>query len=651
MPKSRLAKVRKWVLRSLAVIVLIGLIAGIAAWYYAGPYAQGIIHAKLQRIVSSQLNAELQMGTIEYAYPYGVTVDEVALVADPSGKAVTLASFKRLRLQLTELPFGDGPLKIESIEVDEPTIHLIRTPDGFVGRSGLVRDEQEKLRRNAPKLSEIFLLRHLQLSDARVMYEDVRQPDQQPLVWQEVNVEINSTPTGASHAFQFTANTGDLASISSTGKLDLDSLILDLESLAITSHVSPDQSKSPLPPAITQVLTRYGITGNARIDITGQISIREPEKTNAKVSVAIENATAQYDELPDPLQDLDVNLSAAYADGDINLKLDFLSARSGSMGVSVQPFNVLMTVATRKWTASAVRLAAAYAPTERTKSILSQSATLFIVARGKQIGEPTDIAIDLSGSSLTLPNLNDELKLTGGVEFHDPVVSIPAMTIVGLGGRAELAGTLDIKSLQSNVNAKAEALSLASLKVLMTPTADRELKGNLTGDVSAQMRGMDLSSVVATGEGRIADAAFARVPVLSDIANFLKIGKGMFVAENAFARFKVRDRKVIFDRLGVRTDVVRVRGQGEIGFDEKLDLHLYVIGTGDWGQSIKSTGIPVVSDLAGALAGGAQSVIRGVTTQFTSLRVTGTIAKPIVLPDPAPAITDTVKKLFASDEK
>jgi len=79
-------------------------------------------------------------------------------------------------------------------------------------------------------------------------------------------------------------------------------------------------------------------------------------------------------------------------------------------------------------------------------------------------------------------------------------------------------------------------------------------------------------------------------------------------------------------------------------------LKVYADPAGNWQKDIKKTGIPIFSDVIGAVAGGTQSAIGGLSKQFTSLSVTGTIDKPKIIPAPAPLLTENLNKLFRAVE-
>src|SRR5687768_8777099 len=64
-----------------------------------------MIRNRLQRQLSSQLNADLQMGWVYYWFPYGVTVSDAVLVAkDQQGEPIRLLKIDKLKLALAHLP-------------------------------------------------------------------------------------------------------------------------------------------------------------------------------------------------------------------------------------------------------------------------------------------------------------------------------------------------------------------------------------------------------------------------------------------------------------------------------------------------------------------------------------------------------------------
>src|SRR6266487_2869909 len=103
-----------------------------------------MIRSRLQKQISTQLNADLQMGSVYYWFPYGVSVSDAVLVAkDEQGQRVELLKIPKLRLALAKLPFDEGPLVIRKLILNRPAIHLIDTEQGIVGRRTLVKPDTQ----------------------------------------------------------------------------------------------------------------------------------------------------------------------------------------------------------------------------------------------------------------------------------------------------------------------------------------------------------------------------------------------------------------------------------------------------------------------------------------------------------------------------
>ena len=68
----------------------VGLVALLAllVWQFGAAAAKPLLRARLQAMIAEQLNAELQMGDLEYLPPYGVRVRDARLVTPgPDGAA------------------------------------------------------------------------------------------------------------------------------------------------------------------------------------------------------------------------------------------------------------------------------------------------------------------------------------------------------------------------------------------------------------------------------------------------------------------------------------------------------------------------------------------------------------------------------------
>src|SRR5947207_5710950 len=115
-------KKKAWVRRlrwPAAIIALLGLVLYVAVPQIATP----MLRARLQKQVSTQLNAELRMGGVYYVFPYGVRVSNAVLVGkDEAGREVELLKIPKRKLALARLPCGEGPLVIKKLVVERPAI-------------------------------------------------------------------------------------------------------------------------------------------------------------------------------------------------------------------------------------------------------------------------------------------------------------------------------------------------------------------------------------------------------------------------------------------------------------------------------------------------------------------------------------------------
>ena len=111
----------------------VGIVVGLLLILYVvlPLVARPILRAKLQKMVRSQIDADLRISRVSYVFPYGVKVHDATLTTRHAGQPHDLLKLPSISLQLARLPFGDGPLVVRKIHLDRPAVHLIRTPAGL----------------------------------------------------------------------------------------------------------------------------------------------------------------------------------------------------------------------------------------------------------------------------------------------------------------------------------------------------------------------------------------------------------------------------------------------------------------------------------------------------------------------------------------
>lgn len=638
------------------------LVIGVAGWAIGERMATSIIRQKLQDLVAENLHARLEIGELRYDYPYGVRVEGASLITTTeSGEpGITLVSFRSLSLQLSEIPLGDGPLQIEQIILDQPTVHLVRTEQGFGGDRPLLREDRpgRNAQTDRPKLSDLFRLRHLRCDNARIEYDDRRSPGV-PLVWDQLNVRVDSTPSRHFTAFYFTFSAvTPHANISTGGMLDLNEMLLAVTRMRVDAKVEHNQPSTALPQPVQKLLDDLHLAGNATLEVdyaAVPLTSVGDRRVSGSLTVTVRDARAKVPGWPWLVDNLNAQISVSLLpDGQLLGETGNIYLQSAGSGLSIQPIERFMVdLHNARWQCTPLGMALTYVPVEPESkpAVLRQPITLSIRAALRQLESGANGEARLDGTVAKFP-AGRQLEFGGAtLSYRAGRLHLGPSSIKGLGGRMECGGEYDTQQHTANAWLALSGIDLAQLMAVLDPAGDRQHKGIITGHINASFT--DASFRTLQGEGRfhIDDGEFAKVPVLGQIVEELKIGRDLFVAKSADGRFKLGDQQVTFDRIAVHTSALQICGTGTMGFDKCLNFSVYADAAANWEKDIKQAKIPLLSDVAGLLAGGTQKVIGAVSKELTHLRVTGTIDQPQVMPQPVPGITKNLARLFGSEEE
>jgi hypothetical protein len=376
--------------------VLLGALLLLAvAWFGVPQLFVPTIRAKLQGMIGGHLDARLEIGRMMYAPPFGVRARDVRLIAgDATGQAGTeLLKVRKLDLKLARHPFHEGPLVIENITVHDPEARLIRTPDGrLVGMHALLKKDSPTAQATQPsarpatrpandldvappaeaeqqaakaKLSDMFELRHLGIKGGRIVYEDRTRPGLPPVVWNDLNVGLETTPRSrAVYGYTFDADNGDLATLKSSGSFDLDELLLDLGSLHVEARATCSGRDSPLPAQVQKVLRDYRVEGRVVLDADGRFPMRDRAASAFRATIEVRDATGYSPEWDATLDRLAVKLVAdnrasqpdggAPTAGPVHLRLESFEAVSGDSTARLDKAEIALDRHANTWSASDV---------------------------------------------------------------------------------------------------------------------------------------------------------------------------------------------------------------------------------------------------------------------------------------------------------
>jgi len=126
---------KKGRLRRLTIAVLIGLVV---AYFVTPGLLRHLVKSRLQSMIAAQLDADLEFEKLTYHFPYAIDVTNASLTARGTAdtKPFQLIHVSHLAIELAKSPLRSGPLVIESVLIEEPSIHVIKDHHGLIGREG-----------------------------------------------------------------------------------------------------------------------------------------------------------------------------------------------------------------------------------------------------------------------------------------------------------------------------------------------------------------------------------------------------------------------------------------------------------------------------------------------------------------------------------
>ncbi|MCA9306571.1 MAG: AsmA-like C-terminal region-containing protein [Phycisphaerales bacterium] len=276
-----------------AIVVVLVLAAG--AIYAFKAFTSGVggfddwVVRQVVAIAETYIVPEVEFKSFDFAMPGTITLDGLELVA-PDGTKVVEAG--KAVVTLAEVPSRNKPIKIESVELHDATLRLIRDADGFKGLvpfvEGAAKDQSAVS--EEVKLSNVLQLRRITLVNGGLYYD---QGDGSPAmqltgITTDMNIEPVTEDGRTWHTITVNAGRAPLMQLALDGKIDLDSTVMDIKSLTLGTDLSAETAKA-LPPQLQQLVRDHDANGRLDVSARGTIDAKNPNNSMIDADVTIAN--------------------------------------------------------------------------------------------------------------------------------------------------------------------------------------------------------------------------------------------------------------------------------------------------------------------------------------------------------------------------
>ena len=290
----------------LILFPLIGifLLAGglVGAWYWMGMAGttplERWIGTQIKSIAGSYLNPKAEFDDLDYQKPYTVVLTKFRLtVDDPDnpGQTLDMIYVDKLHLELAEIPEKGKPIRIKALILDHPKINAIaaRSDGKFMGFQNLLKESGESpsqpAKGGATRLSDVFQIVLLQIIAGQVVYES-RGSGQPPMILDAINsrMDVEKDAQGW-YELAATLDRKPVFGLAASGRLDLDNLVLALDSLNLDIELNEKQYGS-LPGSIQQMLKEHEVTGAVKVAASGRLPLGDPGAGDLTATLSIDKA-------------------------------------------------------------------------------------------------------------------------------------------------------------------------------------------------------------------------------------------------------------------------------------------------------------------------------------------------------------------------
>lgn len=281
-------------LKKLGIVLLVVIVIAAAGGYFAwqsfvkgtGNFDDWVVR-KVVDIVEVHIVPDVEFSSFDFDMPGTVTFEGLELVS-PDGTKVVRAG--TAVVTLAEVPSRDKPIKIESIELRDATLRLIRDADGFKGLvpfvEGAAKDPSGVS--EDVKLSNVLQLRKITLVNGGLYFDagDGSPPMELTGITTDMDIQPVTEEGRTWHTIKVDAGREPLMSLALDGRIDLDATVLDVNSLTLGTDLDAETAKA-LPPQLQTLVRNHDANGRLDVTARGTIDAKNPMNSNLEADVKI----------------------------------------------------------------------------------------------------------------------------------------------------------------------------------------------------------------------------------------------------------------------------------------------------------------------------------------------------------------------------
>ena len=543
------------------------------------------VSRKLVVLFESHVDAKLEFTSAMYVPPYGMYLVNARVIR--GGK--TIVSVGGLSVALDSFPAPHRQIVIRSIDVSRPIVHI--TPGAVPPTPGPAEPRPKQ------RLSELFRLTRLDITGGKISYEAAGAA---PMVWEGLDVRIDTTQqSDAKYDFALNAGGREEVRIDGSGSIDVDAVLLDISQLKIRARSDANKPPKSMPPRVQQALRASKMSGEVELSFGGAMSRDTWEVRELRANFAFTDAG----------------------------KLE-ISGKAAGKWHPVKPW----------WEAI-----------DHDVEIRAQDLAFWPPNFSQRVehvnGEPARIRNGVA----TFANVSgvygsDKLELRSAqLDLRELPARLAFREISAelWGGTASAVGSWTFGAEHSYEG----RVTLRDIDLRNLSTQSRlSGRGSLAADV--QGNADSLNNLTASGEVEIVDGDFFELPIFRALFEQMK-AKQAITATEAGALFEIGSGVIHLKRAAISAPALGLQGGGDVGFDGNVKLEVVATPLADWRAKLKKAKIPIVSTVAGEVAGGVQRMMNAVTgTLLYQFRIEGSVKEPQVSAVPVPVLSDPDAEVF-----